>query len=53
MDAAAITALVKERAVAKEAKDYALVDSIREDLAAQNIRIRDDFRTWAYKVASE
>ena len=47
------TARVNERAAAKEAKDYALADSIREELSAQNIRIRDDFRTWSYKVASE
>lgn len=50
LDVAAITARVNERAAAKEAKDYALADSIREELAAKNIRIRDDFRTFAYKV---
>jgi len=53
VDAISITARVNQRAAAKEAKDYALADSIREELAAMNIRIRDDFRTWAYKVARE
>lgn len=53
VDVAAITARVNERAAAKEAKDYALADSIREELATKNIRIRDDFRTWLYKVARE
>ena len=49
MDAAAITEKVNARADAKTAKDYAAADAIREELAAQNIRIRDDFRTWSYK----
>lgn len=49
LDAAAITARVNERADAKVAKNYALADSIREELATQGVRIRDDFRTWSYK----
>ena len=52
MDAVAIGAQVEERSGAKLAKDYAKADAIREALAAQGIRIRDDFRTWSHKPAA-
>mmetsp|Transcript_56534 Transcript_56534/g.129835 ORF Transcript_56534/g.129835 Transcript_56534/m.129835 type:complete len:201 (-) Transcript_56534:115-717(-) len=49
VDAAAITVQVNLRADAKVAKDYATADAIREALALQYVRIRDDTRTWSYK----
>ena len=49
LDETSINEKVNARLAAKEAKDYAAADAIREELAAQNIRIRDDFRTWSYK----
>eukprot|EP00966_Prymnesium_polylepis_P330194 7385856-Prymnesium_polylepis.1 len=52
LDAAAITVQVNLRADAKVAKDYATADAIREELAAQGVRIRDDMRTWSYKRPS-
>merc|ERR1711990_1090851 len=48
IDTAAIQARVMERVAAREARDYALSDSIRDELLAQNIRIDDRYRTWAY-----
>ena len=49
VDVAAVTAQVNERLEFRMAKDYPKADQIREALAAQGIRIRDDFRTWSYK----
>ena len=47
MDAEAISVLVEKRAAAKDVKDYEQADSIREELKAMNVRVRDDFRTWS------
>jgi len=49
LDAAAIQVEVDKRTEAKLIKDYTAADTIREVLAEQGIRIRDDLRSWSYK----
>jgi cysteinyl-tRNA synthetase len=41
ISAAAIQALIDERAAAKTAKDYARADAIRKELSAQGVRLED------------
>ena len=41
LDEAAIAARIAERAAAKAAKDFALADSIRKDLLAQGVVLKD------------
>ena len=41
LDDAAIQTKIQERAAAKAAKDFALADSIRKDLLAQGIVLKD------------
>jgi cysteinyl-tRNA synthetase len=41
LDEAAINGLIADRAAAKAAKDYAKADSIRKDLLAQGVVLKD------------
>jgi cysteinyl-tRNA synthetase len=51
LDDAAIQALIVQRAEAKKAKDFALADGIRKDLAAQGIVLKDSPTGTTWEVA--
>jgi cysteinyl-tRNA synthetase len=53
LDAAAIDARVQARQAAKLARDFALADAIRAELAAQGIEIEDTAQGPRWKVASK
>jgi cysteinyl-tRNA synthetase len=52
LDDAAIGALIAQRAAAKAARDFALADSIRKDLLAQGIVLKDSATGTTWEVVS-
>jgi cysteinyl-tRNA synthetase len=52
LDDAAIGALISQRAAAKAARDFALADSIRKDLLAQGIVLKDSATGTTWEVVS-